>query len=115
MILNFSQFISEKIDFNTNIIWFEKSNKYIIVDDFINNLILNKINSSLYPINKDLKNNKINSSDLQHIENDLKELLKDCNTPRLKKQSKNNLKENRSLKFQSLFTFNNRTIKELKL
>ena len=111
MILNFSQFISEKIDFNTNIIWFEKSNKYIIVDDFINNLILNKINSSLYPINRDLKSNKINSSDLQHIENDLKELLKDCNTPRLKKQSKNNLKENRSLKFQSLFTFNNRTIK----
>ena len=111
MILNFSQFISEKIDFNTNIIWFEKSNKYIIVDDFINNLILNKINSSLYPINKDLKNNKINSSDLQHIENDLKELLKDCNTPRLKKQSKNNLKENKSLKFQSLFTFNSRTIK----
>ena len=112
MIINFSQFISEKIDLNTNIIWFEKSNKYIIVDDFINNLILNKINSSLYPINKGLKKtNKINSSNLQHIENDLKELLKDCNTPTLKKETKNIIKENKSLEFESLFTFNNRTVK----
>ena len=108
---NISQFISKKIDINTNIIWFEKSNKYIIVDDFINNLILNKINSYLYPISKDLKNNKINSSDLQHIENDLKELLEDCNTQRLKKETKNILKENESFEFQSLFTFNSRTVK----
>jgi len=40
---DFSNFISEKIDSNTNIIWFEKSNKYIVLNDTINILLLNKL------------------------------------------------------------------------
>ena len=52
MITNFSNFICEKIDLDTNIIWFEKSNKYIIINDLLKSLILNKIDSKQYPINE---------------------------------------------------------------
>ena len=52
MITNFSNFICEKIDSNTNIIWFEKSNKYIIINDLLKSLILNKIDSNKYPLNQ---------------------------------------------------------------
>ena len=43
-------FISEKIDIDTHIIWFEKSNKYIVVNDVINNMLLNKLIPSKYPL-----------------------------------------------------------------
>ena len=52
MITNFSNFICEKIDLDTNIIWFEKSNKYIIINDLLKSLILNKIDSNKYPLNQ---------------------------------------------------------------
>ena len=62
MTANSSQFISETIDLNTHIMWFEKSNKYIVVNDLLNNLILNRINSEKFPIDTSLlKKNKINS------------------------------------------------------
>ena len=41
--MNTSRFISDKIDQDTNIIWFENSNNYIVVNNIINNLILNKL------------------------------------------------------------------------
>ena len=50
MTANFSQFISETIDLNTHIMWFEKSNKYIVVNDLLNNLILNRIDTDKFPI-----------------------------------------------------------------
>ena len=43
-------FISEKIDLDTNIVWFENSNKYIVVNDVINNMVLNKLIPSKYPL-----------------------------------------------------------------
>ena len=51
MTTNPSQFISEQIDLNTHIMWFEKSNKYIVVNDLLNNLILNRIDNDKFPIN----------------------------------------------------------------
>ena len=48
MTKDFSLFFSEKIDVDTNIIWFERSNKYIIVNDLLHNLILNKIDFEKY-------------------------------------------------------------------
>ena len=61
MTINPSQFISEQIDLNTHIMWFEKSNKYIVVNDLLNNLILNRIDTDKFPINASLlKQNKIN-------------------------------------------------------
>ena len=54
MTSNFSKYISEQIDDNTHIMWFEKSNKYIVVNDLLNNLILNKIDDVKFPINASL-------------------------------------------------------------
>ena len=51
--MNTSRFISDKIDQDTNIIWFKNSNNYIVVNDVINNLILNKLSPSKYPLNKE--------------------------------------------------------------
>ena len=48
--MNTNEFITDKIDQDTNIIWFEKSNKYIIVNDIVNNLILNKLSPSKYSL-----------------------------------------------------------------
>lgn len=80
MTSNFSQYISQKIDLNTHIMWFEKSNKYIVVNDLLNNLILNKIDSDKFPIKISLlKQNKINSKKLKHIKDDIKNLLEECN------------------------------------
>ena len=81
MITNFSNFICEKIDSNTNIIWFEKSNKYIIINDFLKSLILNKIDSNLYPINQSSSEiNLLEPNNLRTIFNDIDSLLKECNT-----------------------------------
>ena len=77
MTTNPSQFISEEIDLNTHIMWFEKSNKYIVVNDLLNNLILNRINSEKFPINSSLlEQNKINSEKLKPISDNIKNLLK---------------------------------------
>ena len=76
----FSQFISERIDNDTNIIWFEKSNKYIIVNDLSNNLIMNKIDPDNYPLNQALlEQNQISSDALVNINDDIQNLLLECN------------------------------------
>ena len=48
--MNNYEFINDRIDQDTNIIWFENSNKYIIVNDIVNNLILNKLSPSKYSL-----------------------------------------------------------------
>ena len=81
MITNFSNFICEKIDLDTNIIWFEKSNKYIIINDLLKSLILNKIDSNKYPLNQfSSEINKLEPNNLKTIFNDIDSLLKECNT-----------------------------------
>ena len=80
MIKNFSNFICEKIDLDTNIIWFEKSNKYIIINDLLKSLILNKIDSNKYPLNQfSSEINKLEPNNLRTIFNDIDSLLKECN------------------------------------
>ena len=72
MIKNFSNFISKKIDTDTNIIWFEKSNKYIIINNFLNSLILNKIDSNKYPLNQFFsETNGLGPDNLKTIFNDI--------------------------------------------
>ena len=86
---DFTYFISEKIDSNTNIIWFEKSNKYIVLNDTINILLLNKLKPSLYPINKDfIREHRINSSKLKDINKDLENLILECNTEKKEEENK---------------------------
>ena len=108
----FSRFISEKIDNDTNIIWFEKSNKYIIVNDLSNNLILNKIDPDKYPINQELlKQNQISSDALVNINNDIHNLLLECNL----KIDNENLEVSPTFEkeyiHQSKFKFNDRVVK----
>ena len=67
---DFSNFISEKIDSNTNIIWFEKSNKYIVINDFLKCLILDKIDCNKYPLNQFSSGvNEIDPDNLKKIYN----------------------------------------------
>ena len=112
MITNFSNFICEKIDSDTNIIWFEKSNKYIIINDLLKCLILNKIDSNKYPLNQfSSEINKLESNNLGTIFNDIDSLLKECNI-----ESKNKTYEESSVKHEnfthySKFKFNKRVVK----
>ena len=112
MIKNFSNFISEKIDTDTNIIWFEKSNKYIIINNLLNSLILNKIDSNKYPLNHFFSEiNELEPNNLKTIFNDIDSLLKECDT-----ESKNKTNEELSIKDEkfshhSRFKFNNRVVK----
>ena len=112
MIKNFSNFISEKIDTDTNIIWFEKSNKYIIINNLLNSLILNKIDSNKYPLNQFFSEiNELEPNNLKTIFNDIDSLLKECDT-----ESKNKTNEELSIKDEkfshhSRFKFNNRVVK----
>ena len=112
MTINPSQFISEQIDLNTHIMWFEKSNKYIVVNDLLNNLILNRIDSEKFPINASLlKQNKINSEKLKPISDNIKNLLKECNQD----YDKINPEQSHSIAdkyiHQSKFKFNGRVVK----
>ena len=112
MIKNFSNFICEKIDLDTNIIWFEKSNKYIIINDLLKSLILNKIDSNKYPLNQfSSEINKLESNNLGTIFNDIDSLLKECNI-----ESKDKTHEELSIKDEkfphySKFKFNKRVVK----
>ena len=109
---NFSNFISEKIDTDTNIIWFEKSNKYIIINNLLNSLILNKIDSNKYPSNQFLSEiNELKPDNLKTIFNDIDSLLKECNI-----ESKDKTYEELSIKYEkfphhSKFKFNKRVVK----
>ena len=73
--MNTSRFISDKIDQDTNIIWFENSNNYIVVNDVINNLILNKLSPSIYPLNTE----SINILNDQSVKEEINTLISDCN------------------------------------
>ena len=112
MITNFSNFISEKIDMDTNIIWFEKSNKYIIINDLLKSLILNKIDNNKYPLDQFFsETNKLKAENLKTIYNDIDSLLKECNT-----ESKNKIQEELRLNLKnfphhSKFKFNKRVVK----
>ena len=91
MISKFSTFLSEKIDIDTNIFWFKNSNKYIIVDDVINNLILNKINPSYNKLNSETLK-VLNKENNKSVISEITSLLSECNemiTP--KKIKKSNL------------------------
>ena len=112
MTANFSQFISETIDLNTHIMWFEKSNKYIVVNDLLNNLILNRINSEKFPIDTSLlKKNKINSEKLKPISDNIKNLLKECNQYDDKINTERSLSVLDKYTHQSKFKFNRRVVK----
>ena len=73
--MNTSRFISDKIDQDTNIIWFENSNNYIVVNDLINNLILNKLSPSKYLLN----NESIKILNDKSIQKEISTLISDCN------------------------------------
>ena len=107
-----SYFISDKIDDDTNIIWFEKSNKYIIVNDLLNNIILNKIDQNKYSLNRLLlKNNKVNSITLKNILNDVDLLLKECNEDLDCKNQNEIISNNKQYSISSKFKFNERVVK----
>ena len=112
MTANSSQFISETIDLNTHIMWFEKSNKYIVVNDLLNNLILNRINTDKFPINESLlKQNKINSEKLKPIIDNIKSLLKECNQDYHKINTEQSISIADKYIHQSKFKFNKRVVK----
>ena len=112
MITNFSNFICEKIDSDTNIIWFEKSNKYIIINDLLKNLILNKIDNNKYPLNQfSSEINKLESNNLKTIFNDIDSLLKECNTESKEKIHKELSIKDEKFPHHSRFKFNNRVVK----
>ena len=112
MTANSSQFISETIDLNTHIMWFEKSNKYIVVNDLLNNLILNRINSEKFPIDTSLlKKNKINSEKLKPISDNIKNLLEECNQDYDKINPEQSLSIADEYIHQSKFKFNRRVVK----
>ena len=112
MITNFSNFICEKIDSDTNIIWFEKSNKYIIINDLLKSLILNKIDSDKYPVNQFFSEiDELKSDNLKKIFNDIDSLLKECNTDS-KNQTNNEVSvEDKKFPYSSKFKFNKRVVK----
>ena len=112
MITNFSNFICEKIDSNTNIVWFEKSNKYIIINDLLKSLILNKIDSNKYPINQfSSEINKLEPNNLRTIFNDIDSLLKECNIESKEKIQKELSIKDEKFPHYSRFKFNNRVVK----
>ena len=86
--MNTSRFISDKIDQDTNIIWFENSNNYIVVNDYINNLILNKLSPSKHPL-KNILVKKLEKLNAQSIEEEISTLISDCN----KTSSNNEIKK----------------------
>ena len=111
MIKNFSNFICEKIDLDTNIIWFEKSNKYII-NDLLKNLLLNKIDSKKYPLSQFFSEiNELKSKNLKKIFNDIDLLLIECNTESIiKKREEFSIKDEK-FPYYSKFKFNKRVVK----
>ena len=85
--MNTSRFVSDKIDQNTNIIWFENSNNYIVVNDVINNLILNRLSPTKHPINNESIKilEKLNS---QSIQEEISNLISDCDKSSKREEKK---------------------------
>ena len=112
MTSNFSEYISEQIDVNTHIMWFEKSNKYIVVNDLLNNLILNRIDTDKFPIKISLlEQNKINSEILKPIIDNIKNLLEECNTEYENINSQPSILIADKYIHQSKFKFNEKVVK----
>ena len=112
MIKNFSNFLTEKIDIDTNIIWFSISNKYIITNDFLKSLILNKIDSNKYPLNQFFSEiNEIEPENLKTILKDIDSLLKECNTESKNKTLKELIIKDNKSNHYSKFKFNKRVVK----
>jgi len=110
MTKDFSLFFSEKIDVDTNIIWFERSNKYIIVNDLLNNLIRNKIDHKKYPLNELLlDNNESKSVNLKTINKEIDALLEECNKKELSTVKEQLSLENKQCSFYSKFRFNKKS------
>ena len=105
--MNTSRFISDKIDQDTNIIWFENSNKYIVVNDVINNLILNKLSPSKHPLNTE----SIKILNNQSIQEEINTLISDCNkTSKRKKKKEIDLKNFNSEQYTKI-CFNAKVVK----
>ena len=105
--MNTSRFISDQIDQDTNIIWFENSNNYIVVNDVINNLILNKLSPSKHPLNNEL----IKILNNQSVKEEINTLVSDCNkTSNRKEIEEVDLKNFNSEQYTKI-CFNNRVVK----
>ena len=105
--MNTSRFISDQIDQDTNIIWFENSNNYIVVNDVINNLILNKLSPSIYPLNTE----SINILNDQSVKEEINTLISNCNkTSNRKEIEEVDLKNFNSEQYTKI-CFNNRVVK----
>ncbi len=105
--MNTSRFISDQIDQDTNIIWFENSNNYIVVNDVINNLILNKLSPSAYPLNTE----SINILNDQSVKEEINTLISDCNkTSNRKEIEEVDLKNFNSEQYTKI-CFNKRVVK----
>ena len=112
MIKNFSNFIYEKIDTDTNIIWFEKSNKYIIINDLLKNLALNKIDSKKFPLSQFFSEiNELKSKNLKKIFNDIDLLLIECNTELINKKREELSIKDEKFPYYCKFKFNKLVVK----
>ena len=112
MIKNFSNFIYEKIDTDTNIFWFEKSNKYIIINDLLKNLLLNKIDSKKFPLSQFFSEiNELKSKNLKKIFNDIDLLLIECNTELINKKREELRIKDEKFPYYCKFKFNKRVVK----
>jgi hypothetical protein len=108
--MNTSKFISDKIDQDTNIIWFENSNNYVIVNDLINNLILNKLAPSKYPLKfESIK--LIEKPNNQSVREEINTLVSDCNKNSNRKEIKEVDLTNFISKDYSKISYNNRVVK----
>ena len=105
--MNTSRFISDQIDQDTNIIWFENSNNYIVVNDVINNLILNKLSPSIYPLNTE----SINILNDQSVKEEINTLISDCNKTSMSEEIKEVFLTNFISKDYTKICFNNRVVK----
>jgi len=105
--MNTSRFISDKIDQDTNIIWFENSNNYIVVNDVINYLILNKLSPSKHPLNTE----SINLLNDQSIKDEINTLISDCNKTSYSKEIEEVDLKNFNSEQYTKICFNNKVVK----
>ncbi len=105
--MNTSRFISDKIDQDTNIIWFENSNNYIVVNDLINNLILNKLSPSKYPLN----NESIKILNNQSVKEEISTLISDCSKTSKREEKKEVDLTNFIFRDYTKICFNDRVVK----
>ena len=108
--MNNSGFISEKIDHDTNIIWFENSNKYIIVNDILNNLILNKLSPTKYSLEGESDKLLERPNNLS-LKEEINTLISDCNKISNTKEIKEVDLTNFISEDYTKICFNNRVVK----